>query len=66
MSAETAHATEIVNDLESLCASAAAGCAVDPVVAQRVHERAEEALRELRDKEPTNIAVELIREARNQ
>ena len=63
MSAETAHATEIVNDLESLCASAAAGCAVDPVVAQRVHERTEEALR---DKEPTNIAVELIREARNQ
>lgn len=65
MSIDTTLPVEVRRDLELLCASAAAGRPVDPAVAQRVHERAESVLRELRSKAPTQIAVELIREARD-
>ena len=44
-------------------ASAAAGRPVDPAVAARIHARAAEVRTRLPE---TNIAVELIREARDQ
>ena len=61
MSTETSIPAEIMQDIESLCASVAARRPVDPVVARRVEERSE-SLRELLHE--TNIAVELIREVR--
>ena len=50
-------------DLEAISASVAAKKPVDPVVARRIQEQSAE----IRQKLPqTNIAVDLIREARNQ
>jgi hypothetical protein len=66
MSTNTAAATQEIQDLESLCASAALGRPVDPVVACRVQERAAKIRDELRTKGTTNVAVELIREIRDE
>jgi hypothetical protein len=63
MSTETGVPAEIMQDLESLCASVAGRRPVDPVVARRVQERAESLRKRLPE---TNIAVELIREAREE
>jgi hypothetical protein len=55
--------SEVMADLEAVMASAVAGRPVDPAVAARVHARAEE----VRSRLPvTNVAVELIRDARDQ
>jgi len=66
MSTETIIVTQGLQDLDSLCASAAAGQRVDPVVARRVQERASKVRDELRKKGMTEIAVELIREVRDE
>jgi hypothetical protein len=66
MSTGTANSTQALQDLESLCASAAARRPVDPVVARRVQERAARVREELRKKGPTNVAVDLIREVRDE
>ncbi|HVC96771.1 MAG TPA: hypothetical protein VND64_24040 [Pirellulales bacterium] len=55
--------TDIMSDLEALCASIAARRPVDPVVARRVQERSESFRKTLRE---TNIAVELVREVRDE
>jgi hypothetical protein len=62
MSTETSK-SEVQADLESVMAAAVAGHPVDPAVAARVHARADEIRKRLPQ---TNIAVELIREARDQ
>jgi hypothetical protein len=55
--------SQVTADLEAIMASAIAGRPVDPTVAARVHARAEE----VRGRLPlTNVAVELIRDARDQ
>ena len=55
--------SQLMADLEAISASVAAKTPVDPVVARRIQEQSTE----IRKKLPrTNIAVELIREARNQ
>lgn len=51
-------------DLEALCGAVASGAAVDPDVLRRVRERAEEVRAELAARGPTDIAVELVRESR--
>ena len=62
MNTETTR-SDVITDLESVMTSAAAGRPVDPAVAARVHARAAQ----IRAKLPqTNVAVELIREARDQ
>jgi hypothetical protein len=66
MSTDAAIATQAMQDLESLCASAAAGRSVDPVVARRVQERAAKVREELRKRGTTNVAVDLIREVRDE
>ena len=55
--------SEIMADLEAISASIAAKRPVDPALARRVQERSEEIRKRLPE---TNIAVELIREARDQ
>lgn len=64
MSTEIQRASDVesLKDLESLIASAAAGRPVDPAVAARVQERSA-AIREHLPE--TDIAVELIRDARD-
>ena len=62
MSTETSK-SEVQADLESVMAAAIAGRPVDPAVAARVHARADEIRKRL---PVTNVAVELIREARDQ
>ena len=62
MSTETSK-SEVQADLEFVMAAAIAGRPVDPDVATRVHIRADEIRKRL---PVTNIAVELIREARDQ
>ena len=62
MSTETTR-SEVQTDLDEVMAAAIAGRPVDPVVAARVHARADEIRKRLPQ---TNIAVELIREARDQ
>jgi hypothetical protein len=66
MSTSAAESTSTIQDLESLCASAAAGHPVDPVVARRVQERAAKVREELQKKGQTDVAVELIREVRDE
>lgn len=62
MSAETTQ-TEERADFDAVMAAAIAGRPVDPAVAARVHARADE----IRKRLPlTNVAVELIRDARDQ
>lgn len=63
MSTETGIPADIMQDLESLCASVAARHPVDPVVTRRVQERSESLQKRLPE---TNIAVELIREVREE
>lgn len=55
-----------LRDLELLCANAATGQPVDAALAARVRDRTEEAQRELRSRGLTNIAVDLIREGRDE
>ena len=50
-------------DLEAISASVAAKTPVDPVVARRIQEQSAEIRKKLPQ---TNMAVELIREVRNQ
>lgn len=63
MSIDITQSTEALHDLESILASAAAGRPVDPAVAARVQERSDEIRKRLPE---TDIAVELIRDARDQ
>jgi hypothetical protein len=62
MSTETSK-SEVQSDLDTVMAAAIAGRPVDPDVAARVHARADEIRKRLPQ---TNVAVELIREARDQ
>jgi hypothetical protein len=55
--------SQLMADLEAISASVAAKTPVDPVVARRIQEQSAEIRKKLPQ---TNIAVELIREARNQ
>lgn len=52
----------IIADMESVCASIAQQRPLDPAIARRVQERAESLRRQLPE---TNVAVELIREVRD-
>jgi hypothetical protein len=61
MSTETSK-SEVQADLDAVMAAAIAGHPVDPVIAARVHARADEIRKRLPQ---TSIAVELIREARD-
>ncbi len=63
MSTQTAASAEIMEDLEVLCAALAARRPVDPVVARRVQERSESLRMRLKE---TNVAVELVREVREE
>lgn len=54
--------TEALHDLESLMESAAARRPVDPAVVARVQHKADEIRKRLPE---TNVAVDLIRDARN-
>jgi hypothetical protein len=58
--------TEVQADLEEVCRAAAEKRHVDPEVARRVHARAEAAREELRKRGLTDVAVSLIREAREE
>ena len=55
--------SQSVQDLEAVIAAASEGRPVDPQVAQRIKERSDTIRAQL---PATNIAVELIREARDQ
>ena len=66
MSADSVISSQAMQDLETLCASAAAGRVVDPVVARRVQERAAKVREELRNRGMTSVAVDLIREVRDE
>jgi hypothetical protein len=59
-------ATDVRGDLETVCAALAARRPVDPLVAQRVHQRAEQAKEEIRRKGITDVAVALVREIRDE
>lgn len=65
MSTETVPA-KVMGDLEAVCAALAERRPVDPVVAARIHERAERAKDELRRKGVTDAAVALVREIRDE
>ena len=65
MSTETSPA-KVMSDLEAVCAALAERRPVDPIVAARVHERAETAKDELRRKGLTDVAVALVREIRDE
>ncbi|HVC92953.1 MAG TPA: hypothetical protein VND64_04645 [Pirellulales bacterium] len=56
--------TAVMDDLKEVCAALAARRPVDSVVVRRVQERAETVKQEIRRKGVTNVAVDLIREAR--
>jgi hypothetical protein len=58
--------TVVMDDLKEVCAALAARRPVDPVVARQVQERAETVKQEIRRKGMTNVAVDLIRQAREQ
>ena len=55
--------SQLMADLEAISASVAAKTPVDPVVARRIQEQSAEIRKKLPQ---TNMAVELIREVRNQ
>jgi len=60
-------ATTIENtDLEEVCRAAAERRPVDPAVSRRVRERANAVREELRKRGMTDVAVSLIREARDE
>ncbi|HEX7378928.1 MAG TPA: hypothetical protein VF278_17540 [Pirellulales bacterium] len=56
-------ADPVFADMESVCASIADKRPLDPAIARRIQERAELLRRRLPE---TNVAVELIREARDE
>ena len=56
-------ADPIFADMESVCASIAEKRPLDPAIARRIQDRAESLRRHLPE---TNLAVELIREARDE
>lgn len=58
--------TAVMDDLKEVCAALTSRRPVDPIVARRVHERAETVKLEIRRKGVTNVAVDLIREVREQ
>ena len=58
--------TQEAEDLKAVLASAFRGKPLDPEIAKRVHERAEKVRGELRAKGLTNVAVDLIRECRDE
>ena len=53
-------------DLEEVCRAAAERRRVDPEVSRRVRERANAVREELRKRGMTDVAVSLIREARDE
>lgn len=53
-------------DLEEVCRAAFEKRAVDPVIAKRVRERADAVRNELRKSPPTDVAVALVREVRDE
>jgi hypothetical protein len=53
-------------DLDAVIASIVARQPIDPELLKRVREESERIRDELRKKGPTNIAVELIREGRDE
>lgn len=53
-------------DLAALCESIALRRPIDPALARRVQERAEHVRAELKQKELQNIAVDLLREVRDE
>jgi hypothetical protein len=58
-------ATAVENaDLEAICLALAEKRPVDPEVSKRVEERADKVRAEIARRGLTNVAVELIREAR--
>jgi hypothetical protein len=57
---------DAMDDLRAVCESKAANRPVDPIVARRVQERAAKIKEAIRSRGTTTIAVELIREARDQ
>ena len=57
---------DLQSDLNALCAGAANNTPVDPDIALRVKERADEVRAELRTKGTTKVAVDLIRQARDE
>jgi hypothetical protein len=65
MSTETVQ-TDVMSDLEIVCAALAARRAVDPAVAQRINQRADEVKAQIRAKGITNVAVSLVREIRDE
>ena len=65
MSIETAP-TDVMSDLEAVCAALAQRRPVDPVVAKRIHERATKVKDEIRRKGITDVAVALVREIRDE
>jgi hypothetical protein len=67
MGTEAAIPADVLIDLELICESIAAKMPIDPVLARRVHERAEKARDELTQRNgETNVAVDLIRELREE
>lgn len=58
--------TDVMNDLEAVCAALAQRRPVDPDVATRIHERAEKIKEEIRRRGVTNVAVALVRESRDE
>jgi hypothetical protein len=66
MGVKTTPATAAYADLEALCDSVAVGASIDPQVAARVRQRAEQARVELNAKGPLDVAVTLVREIRDE
>lgn len=62
----TAIPPDVRHDRESLCNSAASGRPADPVIVRHIPERAERIEAEIRKRGTTNVAVELIREVREE
>jgi 2-phosphoglycerate kinase len=58
--------TEEAADSKAVLAHAFKGKPLDPEVAKRVHERAEEVREELRKKGVTNFTADLLRECRDE
>jgi len=57
---------ELQADLHALCEAVAQHLPVDPEVAARVRERANEVRAELRARGTTNVALDLVRQARDE
>jgi hypothetical protein len=57
---------ETVVDLQAVIDAMLAGEVLDPEVERRVRERADKVRSELQSRAPTNVAVDLIRESRDE